>query len=59
VWGGMYTVVEVVGARNGDNEWGMGILPPKCGYRAYALDIAPACIIPAVGVHETYSVGST
>jgi hypothetical protein len=28
----------------------MGVLPPKCGYRAHALNIGLACVMLMVGV---------
>ena len=48
--GGIYLAIEVVGARDGENEREAGVFPPKRGYRALALDIGPACIMFAVGV---------
>jgi hypothetical protein len=40
----------MIGARDGENEQGVGVLPPKHGYRARALDIGPACVMLTVVV---------
>jgi hypothetical protein len=50
MWDELYKAINVIGARDGENEWGVGVLPPKHGYRAHALDIGPACVTLTVVV---------
>jgi hypothetical protein len=45
-----YMAVKLIGAGDQENEWEMGVLPPKRGYRAHALNIGPACVMLTVGV---------
>jgi hypothetical protein len=44
MWDKLYKAIDVIGTRDGENEWGGGVLPPKCRYRACALDIGPVCV---------------
>jgi hypothetical protein len=55
MWNGLYTAVEVIGARDGENEWGVGVLPPKHGYQA--LDISPVCVKLTVEVVVVCGMG--
>jgi hypothetical protein len=48
--GGFHTAVKLIRAGDQENEWEMGVLPPKCRYQAHALDIGPACVMLMVGV---------
>jgi len=50
MWDELYKAINVIGARDGENERGVGVLPPKHGYRAHALDIGPACVTLTVVV---------
>jgi len=50
MWDKLYKAINVIGARDGENERGVGVLPPKHGYRAHALDIGPACVTLTVVV---------
>jgi hypothetical protein len=50
MWDGVNTAIEMIGARDRENERRVGVLPPKCGYRAHALDIGPACVMLTVAV---------
>jgi hypothetical protein len=50
MWDELYKAIDVIGARDGENEWGVGVLPPKHGYRARALDIGPVCVTLTVVV---------
>ena len=43
MWDKLYKAINVIGARDGENEWGVGVLRPKHGYRARTLDIGPTC----------------
>jgi hypothetical protein len=47
---GFYMAAKLIGARDRENEWEMGVLPPKHRYRAHALDIGPACVMLTVEV---------
>ena len=59
MWDELYKAIDVIGARDGENKWGVGVLPPKHGYRACALDMGPACVTLTVVMVVVYWAGFT
>ena len=58
VWGRIYTAVEMIEARDGENEQGQVGCTPKCRYRAHVLNIGPAYVSFAVVVVVVCTAGS-